>query len=42
MPNNHETVVLKSENDKPVRQRHPWVFSGAIRHIPDSLAAGMS
>ncbi len=23
MPNNHETVVLKSENDKPVRQRHP-------------------
>ena len=40
MPNNQETVVLKSGRDKPVRQRHPWVFSGAIRHIPDSLAGG--
>lgn len=24
----------------PIRGRHPWVFSGAIKHIPDSLKSG--
>ena len=33
-------VVLKKGRDKPVRQRHPWVYSGAIRRIPDELADG--
>ena len=35
-----EAVLLRAGRDKPVRQRHPWVFSGAIRHIPDSLQDG--
>ena len=33
-------VVLKSGREKPVRQRHPWVFSGAIAHLPQSIADG--
>jgi 23S rRNA (cytosine1962-C5)-methyltransferase len=27
-------VRLKPNRDKPVRQGHPWIFSGAIEHIP--------
>ena len=27
-------VVLKHGRDKPVRQRHPWIFSGAIQQLP--------
>jgi 23S rRNA (cytosine1962-C5)-methyltransferase len=26
------TIVLKRGRDKPVRNRHPWIFSGAIDH----------
>jgi 23S rRNA (cytosine1962-C5)-methyltransferase len=26
-------VVLKAKRDRVVRQRHPWLFSGAIAHI---------
>jgi 23S rRNA (cytosine1962-C5)-methyltransferase len=26
-------ICLKSGRDKSVRQRHPWVFSGAIHHL---------
>ncbi len=26
-------VILKQGRDKPVRQRHPWIFSGAIASI---------
>lgn len=34
-------VQLKSGRDKPVRQRHPWVFSGAISREPGpGFAAG--
>jgi 23S rRNA (cytosine1962-C5)-methyltransferase len=33
-------VVLKPGKDKPVRQRHPWVFSGAIAHIVGEPADG--
>lgn len=33
-------VVLKPGKDKPVRQRHPWVFSGAIAHIRGEPADG--
>jgi 23S rRNA (cytosine1962-C5)-methyltransferase len=34
------TVVLKQGREKPVRQRHPWVFSGAIERIDGSSADG--
>jgi 23S rRNA (cytosine1962-C5)-methyltransferase len=27
------TVILKPGREKPVRNRHPWIFSGAIRRI---------
>lgn len=33
-------VVLKPGRDKPVRQRHPWVFSGAIARIQGDPADG--
>ena len=33
-------VRLKPNRDKPVRQGHPWIFSGAIEHIPTTAADG--
>lgn len=33
-------VILKAGRDKPVRQGHPWLFSGAIHQIPDTAANG--
>lgn len=27
-------VILKPGKDKPIRQRHPWIFSGAIASLP--------
>ncbi len=27
------TVILKKGRAKPVLQRHPWIFSGAIQHV---------
>ncbi len=35
-----EAVVLKPGREKPVIQRHPWVFSGAIDHIPATAVDG--
>ncbi|MCA9980610.1 MAG: hypothetical protein KDD89_07255, partial [Anaerolineales bacterium] len=29
----HGRVHLKAGRDKPVRNRHPWVFSGAIKRL---------
>lgn len=29
----HSRVVVKPGREKPVRQRHPWVFSGAVARI---------
>lgn len=26
-------VILKQGRDRPVRNRHPWIFSGAIEHV---------
>jgi len=26
-------VILKANRDKPLRQKHPWVFSGALDRI---------
>jgi 23S rRNA (cytosine1962-C5)-methyltransferase len=34
------TVTLKPGREKPVRQRHPWIFSGAIDAIGDSVDDG--
>jgi 23S rRNA (cytosine1962-C5)-methyltransferase len=38
--NKLEAVRLKPNRDKPVRQGHPWIFSGAIEHIPTAAADG--
>ena len=35
-----EAVVLKPGRDKPVRNRHPWIFSGGIRTLPEGAANG--
>lgn len=34
------SVVLKKGRDKPIRQGHPWIFSGAISQIPAQAADG--
>jgi 23S rRNA (cytosine1962-C5)-methyltransferase len=34
------TVVLHPGKEKPVRQRHPWVFSGAIARVDGQPGAG--
>lgn len=33
-------VILKAGRDKPVRRRHPWIFSGAIRAIEGDVVDG--
>ena len=33
-------VILKPGREKPVRQRHPWVFSGAVARIQGDAADG--
>ena len=37
----HGTVFLSPGKDKPVRQGHPWIFSGAIRKEPKDPKPGM-
>ncbi|MBX3015434.1 MAG: class I SAM-dependent methyltransferase [Caldilineaceae bacterium] len=34
------TVIVKAGRDKPVRQGHPWLFSGAIQRLPKEAADG--
>jgi 23S rRNA (cytosine1962-C5)-methyltransferase len=34
------TVILKPGREKPVQNRHPWIFSGAIRHIEGTVEDG--
>ncbi len=34
------TLILKQGRDKPVRNRHPWVFSGAIGRVEGQPAPG--
>lgn len=36
-----KAVVLKPGRDKAVRNRHHWIFSGAIRDLPDLEAGGV-
>ncbi|MBI4397793.1 MAG: class I SAM-dependent rRNA methyltransferase [Candidatus Omnitrophica bacterium] len=33
-------VILKPGKEKPVLARHPWIFSGAIKHIEGNFGAG--
>jgi len=33
-------VVLKAGREKPVRQRHPWIFSGAIQRVASDVVDG--
>jgi len=35
-----EAVVLKPGREKPVVNRHPWIFSGGIRSLPGGAANG--
>src|ERR1700682_2372367 len=35
-------VTLKSGRDKSLRQRHPWIFSGAIDRVDLAPEAGSS
>ncbi|MBN1405311.1 MAG: class I SAM-dependent rRNA methyltransferase [Candidatus Omnitrophica bacterium] len=32
---NENRAILKKGKDKPVKNRHHWIFSGAIKHLPD-------
>lgn len=36
----YPAVVLKAGREKPVRQRHPWIFSGAISAIAPAASDG--
>jgi 23S rRNA (cytosine1962-C5)-methyltransferase len=36
----YPAVVLKPGREKPVRQRHPWIFSGAINTIAPAASDG--
>jgi 23S rRNA (cytosine1962-C5)-methyltransferase len=38
----HGTVILNPGKDKPVKQGHPWIFSGAIKKEPTRVSAGMT
>ena len=33
-------VILKPGRDKPIRQHHPWIFSGAVAHVKGDAADG--
>lgn len=34
------SITLKPGKDKPVLNRHPWIFSGAIAHLPSEVVDG--
>lgn len=34
LPLNIPKVILKTGKDKPIRNRHHWIFSGAVAHLP--------
>ena len=33
-------VILKPGREKPIRQHHPWIFSGAVARVKDDAADG--
>jgi 23S rRNA (cytosine1962-C5)-methyltransferase len=34
------SIILKPGREKSLLRRHPWIFSGAIQHINESIAPG--
>ncbi|MFA6490489.1 MAG: class I SAM-dependent rRNA methyltransferase [Candidatus Magasanikbacteria bacterium] len=34
------TLIVQSKRIGPIRGRHPWVFSGALKQIPEGVAGG--
>ncbi len=34
------TIIVKPNREKPVRNQHPWIFSGAIAEVRDNPAPG--
>ena len=34
------TLIVRAERVGPVLGRHPWVFSGALKNIPEGLSSG--
>ncbi len=33
-------LIINKERTGPIRGRHPWVFSGALKQIPEGIATG--
>ena len=33
-------LIVYQKRSGPIRGRHPWVFSGALKHIPENLTSG--
>ena len=40
MTHDYPAVQIKAGREKPIQQRHPWVFSGAIAAIPNDAVDG--
>jgi 23S rRNA (cytosine1962-C5)-methyltransferase len=40
MSNHFTKIILKPGKEQSLKRFHPWVFSGAIKKIPDDLAEG--
>jgi len=36
----HPTLTLKESRDKPIRHRHPWIFSGAVERLRGDAQPG--
>lgn len=36
----YKTITLKKGKDESLRRFHPWVFSGAIAHLPEGIEEG--
>ena len=34
------TITLKAKRDQSIRRKHPWIFSGGIKHIQGQPKAG--
>ncbi len=34
------TIIVKPNREKPIRNQHPWIFSGAIESVRDNPAPG--
>ena len=34
------TIVIKQDREKPIRNQHPWIFSGAIDEVRGNPTPG--